>query len=213
MFIRYDPAAISDEDDPEVGQGEGYREFLFFGDVESDYRAKGEEEVGADGKEGAARMNRAIWEEGARGWDDGRLAGIFVSLESTCKSELRLISDRMLVRFSASGSLDVRPHHSSRSVSRAENPRIIGEKAKARIVSEVDGRLAEVKATAGRSQGVCHPYQGVFGPSRFGQERPRTYNVRIRSIRRAGTIGGKVYGGESRRSYMSVKSLRLNCGQ
>jgi hypothetical protein len=79
VFIRYDPAAISDDPEPEVGRGEGYREFLFFGDVESDYRAKGDEAVGKEGQVGAAKMNKAIWEEGARGWDAGRLAGIFVS--------------------------------------------------------------------------------------------------------------------------------------
>lgn len=78
IFIRYDPAAISDEPEPVVGKGEGYREFLFFGDVESDYRAQGDEDVGKEGKDGAARMNRAIWEEAARGWDAGRLAAIFV---------------------------------------------------------------------------------------------------------------------------------------
>jgi hypothetical protein len=78
IFIRYDPAAISDDPEPEVGKGEGYREFLFFGDVESEYRKKGDEEVGVVGKEGAARMNKTIWQEAARGWRAGRLAGIFV---------------------------------------------------------------------------------------------------------------------------------------
>ena len=78
IFFRYDPAAISDEPEPEVGQGEGYREFLFFGDVESEYRKKGDEDVGVVGKEGAAKMNKTIWQEAARGWQAGRLAGIFV---------------------------------------------------------------------------------------------------------------------------------------
>jgi hypothetical protein len=78
IFFRYDPAAISDEPEPEVGQGEGYREFLFFGDVESEYRKEGEEDVETVSKEDAAKMNRTIWEEAARGWDAGRLAGVFV---------------------------------------------------------------------------------------------------------------------------------------
>ena len=78
IFFRYDPAAISDEPEPEVGQGEGYREFLFFGDVESEYRKKGDENVGVVGKEDAAKMNKTIWQEAARGWEAGRLAGIFV---------------------------------------------------------------------------------------------------------------------------------------
>jgi len=76
-----------------VGQGEGYREFLFFGDVESDYRKKGDEDVGLVSKEGAAKMNKTIWEEAARGWDVGRLAGIFV-----CPSLREKADDRLSVR-------------------------------------------------------------------------------------------------------------------
>jgi hypothetical protein len=37
--------------------------------------------VGAEGRKGAERMNKAIWEEAARGWDAGRLAGIFVGTQ------------------------------------------------------------------------------------------------------------------------------------
>lgn len=34
--------------------------------------------MGVVGKEGAAKMNKTIWQEAARGWEAGRLAGIFV---------------------------------------------------------------------------------------------------------------------------------------
>lgn len=78
VFIRYDPAALLDEADRNGGDEEGYREFLFFGDLESEWRRKGEEEVNPANKHGAARMNKAIWEEAARGWDQGMLAAIFV---------------------------------------------------------------------------------------------------------------------------------------
>lgn len=78
VFIRYDPAALSDG--PEnVDTGKGLREFLFFGDVESAWRKSGDEDVSPAGKVGAARMNEAIWDEAARGWDEGRLAGVFVN--------------------------------------------------------------------------------------------------------------------------------------
>ena len=87
IFVRYDPAAIPKFDGSEstsAGSSIGpdndrYREFLFFGDVESEWRGKGDEEVEKLGQEGAAKMNKAIWEEAAKGWDKGRLAGIFVS--------------------------------------------------------------------------------------------------------------------------------------
>lgn len=55
------------------------REFLFFGDVESDFRLPGEEEHDVEGRDRAREYNQAIWEEAARSWDQGRLAGIFVS--------------------------------------------------------------------------------------------------------------------------------------
>jgi hypothetical protein len=57
----------------------GSREFLFFGDVESDYRASGDEEAHKATRSDAGRMNGEIWDEAARSWDSGRLAGIFVS--------------------------------------------------------------------------------------------------------------------------------------
>lgn len=81
IFVRYDPAAIPGPETKSRAnqEEEKYREFLFFGDVESEWRPKGDEEVGKLGQEGAAKMNKAIWEEAAKGWDRGRLAGIFVS--------------------------------------------------------------------------------------------------------------------------------------
>jgi hypothetical protein len=57
----------------------GSREFLFFGDVESDYRASGDEEAHKATRSDAGRMNGEIWDEAARSWNSGRLAGIFVS--------------------------------------------------------------------------------------------------------------------------------------
>lgn len=103
VFIRYDPAALSDEPEPDVGKGEGYREFLFFGDVESAYRKEGDEDVGTVGKEGAARMNRTIWEEAGRGWDVGRLAGIFVRYSA---SRIEVADDRLNALTTRTG----RPH-------------------------------------------------------------------------------------------------------
>ena len=79
MFVRYDPAAISKEPEPEVGKGKGYREFLFFGDVSSEWRRKGDEGISTVEKDGAAKMNRTIWKEAAIGWDEGRLSAIFVN--------------------------------------------------------------------------------------------------------------------------------------
>lgn len=101
VFIRYDPAALN-ESENETGRGEGYREFLFFGDVESDWRKEGEEDVNKANREGAEKMNKEIWREAARGWDDGRLAGVFVSLatlvlvhdRADCQIECSYDSDR-----------------------------------------------------------------------------------------------------------------------
>lgn len=61
----------------------GRREFLFFGDVESDFRLPGEEGHDVEGRDRAREYNQAIWEEAARSWDQGRLAGIFVSHPSS----------------------------------------------------------------------------------------------------------------------------------
>lgn len=85
MFIRYDSIPINrmngesvyrDEDD----RSNSGREFLFFGDVESEYRKEGEEgEMLEQGRQ-AGVLNRAIWEVAAKSWVDGRLAGIFVRI-------------------------------------------------------------------------------------------------------------------------------------
>jgi hypothetical protein len=93
--VRYDPAAIPSPNGSRSGssadststksrasqkvEDDGFREFLFFGDVESEWRGEGDEDVEKLGQEGAAKMNKAIWEEAAKGWDLKRLVGIFVS--------------------------------------------------------------------------------------------------------------------------------------
>lgn len=85
MFFRYDPSVMSpsasrdttplSEQDPGPAD---QREFLFFGDVESDWRQEGEEDWDVDGQQAARAYNEAIWAEAARRWDARRLAGVFV---------------------------------------------------------------------------------------------------------------------------------------
>ncbi|WVQ99702.1 hypothetical protein IAU59_006843 [Kwoniella sp. CBS 9459] len=90
MFIRYDPGAITQPDSSpsslsltpngngsRIGPDAG-REFLFFGDVESSYRRPGEEGVDVERGKEAEEMNKAIWKEAAKSWEDGRLCGIFI---------------------------------------------------------------------------------------------------------------------------------------
>lgn len=57
----------------------GFREFLFFGDVESEYRQPGEEGSMSETIQRAGEMNDEIWDEAARSWIAGSLAGVFVS--------------------------------------------------------------------------------------------------------------------------------------
>lgn len=71
VFFRYDPRLAED-----VGVE---REFLFFGDMESDWRRKGEEGHDSEGRAAAEKYNTAIWTEAAESWDVGRLAGVFAS--------------------------------------------------------------------------------------------------------------------------------------
>lgn len=63
----------------EANQKQKQREFLFFGDVESEWRQNGEEGFNPEGAKRAGDMCREIWAEAAGSWDEGRLAGIFVS--------------------------------------------------------------------------------------------------------------------------------------
>lgn len=84
MFIRYDPLAVSDRRESRAEDRDlTGREFLFFGDVESEYRKEGEEGVRSDLGMEAGRMNKAVWDEASRSIRDGRLAGIFVSRTAT----------------------------------------------------------------------------------------------------------------------------------
>lgn len=55
------------------------REFLFFGDVESEYRADGKDLINADTAREAGKLNLAIWKQAAISFSQGRLAGVFVS--------------------------------------------------------------------------------------------------------------------------------------
>lgn len=52
---------------------------MFFGDIETGWRHDGEGEVDQDAGERAGNLNKDVWEEAARSWREGRLAGIFVS--------------------------------------------------------------------------------------------------------------------------------------
>ncbi|WWC69894.1 uncharacterized protein I206_103837 [Kwoniella pini CBS 10737] len=98
MFIRYDPSAItrtppsSSHPSPSqtITNGSGPssksnsnkpkkgKEFLFFGDVESSYRKKGEEEVDLKRGKEAQELNKQIWKEAAKSWSEDRLCGIFI---------------------------------------------------------------------------------------------------------------------------------------
>lgn len=62
-------------------EGSVGREFLFFGDVESGWRAESEKHVNQEAAHTAEKLNRAIWEEAAKSFKEGRLAGVFVSLQ------------------------------------------------------------------------------------------------------------------------------------
>jgi hypothetical protein len=91
MFIRHDPLSQShaehaEHPNPHDATASGdetraatTREFLFFGDVESSWRKPGEEGVHAEIGAKAKVLNRAIWEEAATSWKQGRLSAIFVS--------------------------------------------------------------------------------------------------------------------------------------
>ncbi|BEJ16385.1 hypothetical protein CspHIS471_0509900 [Cutaneotrichosporon sp. HIS471] len=102
-FIRYDPSLMpsrpasrrashtmsNSQDDIEMDSssfmGSAGREFLFFGDVESEWRADHEMDVDKDGGAVAGAYNRAIWEQAAVSFTEGRLAGVFLecSYDST----------------------------------------------------------------------------------------------------------------------------------
>lgn len=101
MFIRYDPAAMTELDmldsrpasptngttpfklhveqplEPHEREKQG-REFLFFGDMSSEYRSELQQDVAPEERHEAARLNKEIWKAAAKSWDDGRLAGVFV---------------------------------------------------------------------------------------------------------------------------------------
>lgn len=55
------------------------REFLFFGDVESCWRAHHETHVDKEAGHTAGKLNKAIWEQAAKSFHEGRLAGVFAS--------------------------------------------------------------------------------------------------------------------------------------
>lgn len=97
-FIRYDPTLLvsrpasrrpsqaqvlmqSDDGQEamELTDESAGRELLFFGDFESSWRSSGEENVDAEGREASQQLNEVIWKQAAESWDQGRLAGIFVS--------------------------------------------------------------------------------------------------------------------------------------
>lgn len=91
IFIRYDPSAMregSEDSDHVTMEASSVgleaphfaaREFLFFGDVESEWRKEGEEHKFPDQAKSAKSLCVEIWKEAATSWKEGRLAGIFVS--------------------------------------------------------------------------------------------------------------------------------------
>ena len=68
------------------------REFLFFGDVESEYRPEGKGHINVDQATEAAKLNQAIWKQAATSFSEGRLAGIFVSIHRVTG----LVTDRQI---------------------------------------------------------------------------------------------------------------------
>lgn len=110
MFFRYDPNVMAltpmEEDPPEAGpsrrpslSGAG-REFLFFGDLESDWRREGDEDWDQEGQTKAREYNEAIWSEAAESWDHGRLAAVFVGSPWDCANDrlnvLTIRTDRLI---------------------------------------------------------------------------------------------------------------------
>lgn len=83
MFFRYDPAIMMPTpiEATQAGSPDTFsnREFLFFGDLESDWRNEGEEDWDKPAQESARQYNDAVWSEAAASWDNGRLAAVFVS--------------------------------------------------------------------------------------------------------------------------------------
>lgn len=102
VFVRYDPSLLSIEpqasasasasqsklstppDEESVagdgaGAGSSGSEFLFFGDVESAWRAPSEEHIDKANAELAHRLNHVIWQRAAQSFAQGRLSSIFVS--------------------------------------------------------------------------------------------------------------------------------------
>ncbi|WWC89016.1 uncharacterized protein L201_003934 [Kwoniella dendrophila CBS 6074] len=88
MFIRYDPSALT-ETPPSSrsststsrktnGHVRPGREFLFFGDVESSFRKKGEEHIDTARAKEAKELNETVWKEASTSWKQGRLCGIFL---------------------------------------------------------------------------------------------------------------------------------------
>ncbi|WVQ77839.1 hypothetical protein IAR50_007536 [Cryptococcus sp. DSM 104548] len=83
LFIRHTPQPhFSASSTPKPNGASGpqleEKEFLFFGDMESAYRRPGEEDVDSDRAAEADKMNRDVWAEAARSWDEGRLSGVFL---------------------------------------------------------------------------------------------------------------------------------------
>ncbi|TXT09009.1 hypothetical protein VHUM_02483 [Vanrija humicola] len=101
VFVRYDPSLLSSEphsstsasasqsklstppDDESVagdgvGAGTSGREFLFFGDVESAWRAPSEEHIDKANGDLAHSLNHAIWHRAAQSFAKGQLSAIFI---------------------------------------------------------------------------------------------------------------------------------------
>ena len=97
-FFRYDPSTLQNTRSPadpslpwmtpaiREGSDEGgvageqqLREFLFFGDIESDWRREEDKSHDIPSQHRARELNGHIWQEAADSFGAGRLAGIFVS--------------------------------------------------------------------------------------------------------------------------------------
>lgn len=136
MFIRYDPAAMTELNmldsqpsspanetstfrlqvdkpmlDPEQ-EAHQDREFLFFGDLSSAYRSQLQEDVAPGERDEAARLNTEIWKAAAVSWREGRLAGVFVSFLSPLPAGMRRRGARAEMRRQMECSYDSsRPAH------------------------------------------------------------------------------------------------------
>jgi len=210
MFFRYDPSVMSpaasrgttppSEQDPGPAN---LREFLFFGDVESDWRQEGEEDWDVDGQQAARGYNEVIWAEAARSWDAGRLAGVFVrgrvllipahgaSADGRSSARTRATGPRI----SCSAIFPLRRCITSSSASRARPSRL-------RTSLHLRQGWSSRQITPARAQSIHHTYQRLARAPPVGQMRTRTDHGGVEGAGKGWSTGCRVCRGEEGRPDM-----------